>query len=155
MTSGTANGADAGTARGREGRSAALVLSAVGLAFQALAGSFALAFSALWLGRGYRYGYGYGYRGFYMMGPWMMGYFGYPIYPYTALYAALVAVVIAVGLAGVALMASRDRERRMAGSVLVIVASVIAFPTMFGFIVGSLLMLVGGLLGLLEWGHAA
>lgn len=63
--------------------------------------------------------------------------------------------MIAVGLAGVALMASRDRERRMAGSVLVIVASVIAFPTMFGFIVGSLLMLVGGLLGLLEWGHAA
>jgi hypothetical protein len=151
MTSGTANGADAGTARGREGQSAALVLSAVGLAFQALAGSLALAFSALWLGRGYWYGY----RGFYMMGPGMMGYFGYPFYPYTALYAALVAVVIAVGLAGVALMASRDRERRMAGSVLVIVASVIAFPTMFGFIVGSLLMLVGGLLGLLEWGHAA
>jgi hypothetical protein len=127
------------------------VLSVVGLAFQALAGSFALAFSALWLGRGYWYGY----RGFYMMGPGMMGYFGYPFYPYTALHATLVAVVIAVGLAGVALMASRDRERRMAGSVLVIVASVIAFPTMFGFIVGSLLMLVGGLLGLLEWGHAA
>jgi hypothetical protein len=32
--------------------------------------------------------------------------------------------------------------------VFIIAGSVMAFPTMFGFIVGSLLMLIGGIVGL-------
>lgn len=131
---------------GSGGPSAALALSAIGLALQVVAGYFAFAFRP--------------WYGFWYMGPWMMGryyggpyaYYGAPYFP-ALVYVALVAVVIALGLTGVLLMAGRGAERVRAGSVLVIVAAVIAFPTMFGFIVGSLLILVGGLLGLLGWGY--
>ena len=134
-----------------EGASAALTLSSVGLALQALAGIL-----ALWFGYWSWYGYGP-----FPMGPWMMGaYYGappaygpHPLYaPYLVLYAALAAIVLAVGAIGVALMGGHRSEgsRVRAGAILVIVAAVIAFPTMFGFIVGSLLMLIGGVLGLVE-----
>ncbi len=131
----------------RAGASAALVISSVGLALQALAGIL-----ALWYWSWYR-------RGPFFMGPWMMGgYYGAPpgygprpIYaPYPVLYAALVAVVLVLGAIGVAMMGSDQPERSRIGAVLTIVAAVIAFPTMFGLIVGSLLMLIGGVLGLVE-----
>lgn len=46
-------------------------------------------------------------------------------------------------------MNTADLSRVRTGSTLVLVASIIAFPTMFGFILGSLLMLVGSILGLI------
>jgi len=60
----------------------------------------------------------------------------------------LVGFVIALGIAGVVLMDSSRTEGVRAGSVLVLASSVAAFPTLFGFMIGSGLMLVGGIVGL-------
>jgi len=120
---------------------AAFTLSIIGLALQAVRATF---FTYMMF-----YGWGFGSWGpGMMMGPMMMG------GPWSAgllwppLSAAFALVVMALGVLGVLWMNTADLSRVRAGSTLVLIASIIAFPTMFGFMLGSLLMLVGGILGL-------
>jgi len=76
---------------------------------------------------------------------------GYP-YTYHLLWSLIwlisAAIVIALGIYGAMLMNSTQIGRVRMGATLVLVASIIAFPTMWGFMIGSLLMFVGSLLGL-------
>lgn len=128
----------------REDRpTAAIALSIVGLVLQVLAGLFLVYVIAY-------YSSSYGFFGYGMMGPWMM--FGGPwFYGNSFWFPILVSVAvaeIALGTLGVLWMNTADLSRIRTGSVFVLVASVIAFPTMFGFMIGSLLMLIGSILGL-------
>lgn len=76
-------------------------------------------------------------------GPWMVNYsYWFPIL------VILGAVEIALGVLGVLWMNTPNLSKIRTGSILVLVASLVAFPTMFGFMIGSLLMLVGSVLGL-------
>jgi len=74
----------------------------------------------------------------------MSGYFSY-WFPF---FAVLAGIEIALGVLGVLWMNTANFSRVRTGSVFVLVASIIAFPTMFGFMIGSLLMLIGSILGL-------
>ena len=121
---------------------AAFTLSLIGLALQAV-GAILFAYVVF-------YGWGSGFWGPGMtMGPWMM--MGGPWFggalgsPLSSLFAV---AVIALGVLGVFWMNASELSRVRTGSTLVLVASIIAFPTMFGFMIGSLLMLIGGILGL-------
>ncbi len=58
------------------------------------------------------------------------------------------ALVIALGAIGVLQLRSSDTNKVTTGSILVLIAAVIAYPTMWGFGIGSLLMGVGAILGL-------
>jgi len=87
------------------------------------------------------------------MMPWMMGHWmtGYPYthHPLLSLIWLVSAViVISLGVYGAVLMNSIHVARVRTGATLVLIASIIAFPTMWGFMIGSLLMFVGSLLGL-------
>lgn len=57
-------------------------------------------------------------------------------------------VVVVLGTAGTALMNSPSTGRVRGGAVLVLLVSILAFPTLWGFFVGSLLMFIGAILGL-------
>jgi hypothetical protein len=82
------------------------------------------------------------------MGRWMMGYpYTYhPIWGFVWVISAL--VVIGLGTYGTVLMNSTSYTRVRTGSTLVLIASIIAFSTMWGFLIGSLLMFIGSILGL-------
>lgn len=56
-------------------------------------------------------------------------------------------VVVGLGVYGAFMMNSSDVVRVRLGATLVLIAAVIAFSTMGGFMLGSFLMLVGGALG--------
>ncbi|MBI3859306.1 MAG: hypothetical protein HY296_03570 [Thaumarchaeota archaeon] len=128
---------------GEDRPTAAFTLSTVGLALQALGGLllvYALSYSSA---HGF---YGPGMMGPWMMfgGPWMFGFFSY----WFPLIAVLAGIEITLGVLGVKWMNTANLSRVRTGSVFVLVASIIAFPTMFGFMIGSLLMLIGSVLGL-------
>ncbi|MBI2185429.1 MAG: hypothetical protein HYU39_10795 [Thaumarchaeota archaeon] len=121
---------------------AAFTLSLIGLTLQAVGATF-FAYAVF-------YGWGSGSSGpGMMMGPWVM--MGDPWSagllwsPFSAVFAI---VVIVLGVLGILWMNTRDLGRVRTGSTLVLIASIIAFPTMFGFMLGSLLMLIGSILGL-------
>jgi len=83
-----------------------------------------------------------------MMGHWMVGY-PYTQHPLLSLIWLVSAVIVVVlGVYGALLMNSTHVGRVRMGATLVLIASIIAFPTMWGFMIGSLLMFVGSLLGL-------
>jgi hypothetical protein len=128
----------------REDRpTAAFTLSVVGLVLQVLAGVFLLYVISY-------YSSSYGFFGYGMMGPWMMfgGPWNYGYSYWLPVFVSVAAVEIALGVLGVLWLNTANLNRIRTGSVFVLVASVIAFPTMFGFMIGSLLMLVGSILGL-------
>ncbi len=118
----------------------AFALSLTGLVLQVLGGAFVFA--------GMLYGWGSGSWGPGMMGPWMMwgtwpaGFF------WSTISTVFVAVVTFLGVFGILWINTSDPDKIRTGSTLVLVASIIAFPTMFGFMLGSLLMFIGGILGL-------
>jgi hypothetical protein len=89
----------------------------------------------------------WGYR---MMGPWMMRGWGDHSFSYiwVSVWIGIMIAVIGLGAYGALLMNNADIDNVRTGATLVLVASVIAFPTMWGFFVGSLLMFIGSLLGL-------
>ncbi len=123
---------------------AAFTLSAVGLAFQGIGGLFLVYMFSFFSS--------YGYSGFGGMGPWMM--FGWPwasgMSPFWfAFFIIFAAVEITLGVLGVLWMNTvSNLDRIRTGSVFVLIASIIAFPTMWGLMIGSLLMLIGSILGL-------
>lgn len=88
------------------------------------------------------------FRGVGMMMPSMMWVYWPPALFWSALTALITGLVLGFGVLGVILMNTTDAERVKVGATLVLVASIIAFPTMFGFLIGSLLMFIGGILGL-------
>ena len=124
---------------------AAFTLSAAGLAFQGVGG---LLF--VYMISSYSQFGGFGWRG--MMGPWMI-FGGWPwMFGYSPFWLAFLVIFaaaeITLGVLGVLLMNAANLSRIRTGSVLVLIASIIAFPTMWGFMIGSLLMLIGSILGL-------
>ncbi len=117
---------------------AAYTLTVVGVALQALAGillilSFVAGFSLMTF-----------HVGPMMMGPWFEV---VPIF-WIIIWLAVFAVVLGLGVYGAALMNSGDIYKVRNGSTIVLVSSIIAFPTLWGFMIGSLLMFIGSLLGL-------
>lgn len=115
---------------------AAFTLSIVGVAFQVIAGisvtsmMFFTSFPGPW-----------------MMWTWMSSSFTWS-YGWTILWAGLAVVMTTLGILGGLRMNSSDPYRIRAGSTLVLIAAVLAFPTMWGFMIGSLLMFIGSILGL-------
>lgn len=77
--------------------------------------------------------------------PWGMSGWG----SYTWVWVPLIVASIAVAAFGVFMMNSSRLGDVRIGSVLVLVAAVLAFPTAFGLVVGSLLLIIGGVLGLI------
>lgn len=77
------------------------------------------------------------------VGPWTMA-------PATGavLWLTSGSVVVALGFVGVFLMYSADPKTLQRGSILALVVSVVALPTLWGLGLGSLLMLIGAILGL-------
>ena len=61
---------------------------------------------------------------------------------------AITAVVIGLGVMGVLWMNSADVNKFRSGAIVLLVAAIVAFPTMWGFGIGSILMFVGAILGL-------
>jgi ABC-type Na+ efflux pump permease subunit len=83
-----------------------------------------------------------------MMERWMNGY-PYTRHPLlTIIWLIWAIVVIVLGIYGAVMMNSTKVEKVKMGATLVLIASLIALPTMWGFMIGSLLMFVGSLLGL-------
>ena len=125
---------------------AAFTLAAVGLAFQGIAGVLFVYMISFFSSNYGNFGYG-------MMGPWMMFGGGWPwmfgFSPFWFVFFFIFAAVeIALGVLGVLWMNTANIEKIRTGSVFVLIASIIAFPTMWGFMIGSLLMLIGSILGL-------
>jgi hypothetical protein len=119
---------------------AAFTLSLIGLALQVVGAMFLVSIFA------YPRIPTWGWSG--MMMPWMMwGWWSVAPFWYAVL-TVLSAIVIVLGAVGVLWMNTADPGRVREGATLVLIASIIAFPTMFGFVIGSLLMFIGGLLGL-------
>jgi len=83
-----------------------------------------------------------------MMMRWMMGYPQNSRYGVGVIWLILAVVVVGLGTYGAITMNSSNLARVRMGSTLVLIASIISFPTMWGFLIGSLLMFVGSLLGL-------
>ena len=119
---------------------AAFTISLIGLALQIVGAIFIASIV------GYLPNPLWGWHG--MMMPWMMWSWWYPAPLWFAVLAVLTALVIILGAIGVLWLNTTDLKRVREGATLVLIASLIAFPTMFGFAIGSLLMFIGGLLGL-------
>lgn len=108
-------------------------LSVVGLIFQGIS---ALMIASMFL----FFGPFTGMMGSYARMPW----FGWM----SGVWLIILAVVIGLGIFGLMWMGSRVAEKIRGGAIIVLIAAVISFPTMWGFGIGSILMLVGAILGL-------
>ncbi len=85
--------------------------------------------------------------------PWMMGHWltGYPFttHPvWAVLWIAGALIIAGLSFYGAVLMNSINARRVRAGATLALIISIIALPTMWGFMIGSLLMFIGSILGL-------
>jgi len=92
------------------------------------------------------------YSGFQGYGPWMLvSWMIGHAFSNNAVWALMLVisafVVVGLGVYGAFMMNSSDVVRVRLGATLVLVAAVVAFSTMWGFLIGSMLMLVGGALG--------
>jgi len=122
---------------------AAYTLAMVGVAFQGVAFFFLVFVFASFSSGGFP-----SYGPWMMMGQWMMGYpYGYGS-GWSVVWIVSALVIVGLGVYGAVVMNSSNLARVRTGSTLVLIASIIAFPTMWGFMIGSLLMFVGSLLGL-------
>jgi hypothetical protein len=121
---------------------AAFWLSLAGLAIQGISTVMIAAMYPLF--QGFR-----GMMGYY--GGMMGGYYGaYSTgwYGWMGLSLVVAVVALVLGILGVVWMNSSIIGRVRNGSVLVLIAAVVAFPTMWGFWIGSVLMFVGAVMGL-------
>jgi len=113
-------------------------LSLAGVVIQALAGVvIATMFSAF-----------SGFAG--MMGPYGMmgGFYGGSWQWMTGAWLFVGAIALALGVLGLLWMNSSRIGNVRNGSILVLVAAIMTFPMVWGFGVGSILMIVGAILGL-------
>lgn len=58
--------------------------------------------------------------------------------------------VLAIGGVGLSLAGSEERSRARTGYALMILFSIVAFPLVWGFVIGSILSFIGGVIGLIE-----
>ena len=61
-----------------------------------------------------------------------------------------IALVGVLGISGLVLMRSSSRTRIVTGSIVMIIAAALAFPTMWGFGLGSIFMVAGGVISALN-----
>jgi len=119
----------------------ALVLS--GFALQAVAAMVMAGIGFWW----FPFGAGFG------MGMGMMGYYRAAAYPYVygllsiAVWVVWSLLVLALGTLAVYFL-GKEKPDVALGSTFALIASVLAFPLMWGFFLGSLLMFIGSLIGL-------
>ncbi len=116
--------------------------SLAGLAIQAMGAVMLVAFHGMFAG---------GFDGMFgMMGYYgnMMGNFAGWWYAWGAVWVLAAVASLGIGFLGVVLMNSGRVGRLRSGALIVLVAAVTAFPTMWGFGLGSVLMFVGAVLGL-------
>lgn len=113
-----------------------VILSSIGLGFQIIGWILASMFIGFWF-RGPIIG---------MMFGSIYAFNWYPVYTAFGLF------VIVIGIGGIWLIESGQKEKVQAGSVLLIIGAVFSFPIMFGLMVGSLLIFIAGILGLV-WQH--
>jgi len=127
---------------------AAYMLSMIGLCLQVVAAVYIVYMIVFFSSVAADWGFRWENMGPWMMGHWMRGY-PYTLHPFWSFVWIIIAIlVVGSGAYGVFLMNSTNVSRVRTGATLVLIASVIAFPTMWGFMIGSLLMFVGSLLGL-------
>lgn len=72
---------------------------------------------------------------------------GLPMHPLVWIFIA--SILLGLELVGVILVYSSDVSRVRIGSTIVLVTSLLAYPTLWGFFIGSILSLIGSILGLL------
>jgi len=83
-----------------------------------------------------------------MMGRWLNGY-PFTTHPVWAVLWIVSAIIIAgLSFYGAVMMNSVNVRKVRTGATIVLIASIIALPTMWGFMIGSLLMFIGSILGL-------
>jgi len=114
---------------------AAFTLAAIGFAIQLIIGILviiALYFFRIW-----------GFRISHMM-PWII----YSFPRITLFLIIYIIIILILGAIGLGLLNTNDVSKVRNGSILIIIAGVIALPTLLGFFIGSLLMVIGGILGL-------
>ena len=121
---------------------AAFTISLIGLALYAIgtiASIYAMysGFGGGLLGPGTMMG-----PGMMMGGAWSTGFLWSPLSSILTVFA------VALGSLGVLWMNVEKLNRVRTGSTLVLVSSIITFSTMSGFMLGSLLMFIGGIIGL-------
>ena len=85
--------------------------------------------------------------------PWMMGHWmtGYPFvtHPVWAVLWIVSAIIVAgLSFYGAVMMNSVSVRKVRTGATLVLTISILALPTMWGFMIGSLLMFIGSILAL-------
>ncbi len=117
---------------------AAFWLSVAGLVVQGLAALTILTMRSAFSG--------FGMMGYY--GGMMGGYYGGGWGGFLGVWVVVAAAGLVLGILGVLWMSSKDLRTVRNGSVLVLIAAVVAFPMMWGFWIGSILMVVGALMGL-------
>lgn len=61
---------------------------------------------------------------------------------------AIAAVVLGLAVYGLKLVSSADPHAVRQGSIMLLVVSIVAVPTMWGIFIGSLLMFIAGIMGL-------
>jgi len=128
---------------------AAYTLALVGAVLQAVATLFVLAMTVFWS----RFATTWQELVPERFMPWMMGHWmgGYPftIHPvWGAIWVAAAVIIAALSFYGAMKMNSTNIGKVRTGAIIVLIASIIAVPTMWGFMIGSLLMFIGSILGL-------
>ncbi len=99
-----------------------------------------------------------GYYNWGFMGGMMGGYYGGMMGWYNSpgmmsgwvggIWLLVASLIIVLGAIGVLKLRSSSRSTVTTGSILVLIVALIAYPTMWGFFAGSLLMAAGGIVGL-------
>jgi len=115
--------------------SIAFMLSLIGGIFIVLGSLFSFLMYSFWE----TWGWG-------MMGPWMMGGYGFP-YGFTwgfSLVELIAGLIVIVG----AIMLQTRPEEHMLWGILVLIFSIVSFIGMGGFMIGALLGIAGGALAL-------
>jgi hypothetical protein len=72
---------------------------------------------------------------------------GLPMHPLVWIFVTI--VLLGLELIGVILIYSSDVSKVRIGSTIVLVTSLLAYPTLWGFFIGSILSLIGSILGLI------
>lgn len=72
---------------------------------------------------------------------------GLPMHSLVWIFVAI--ILLGLELIGVIMMYSSDVSKVRIGSTIVLVTSLLAYPTLWGFFVGSILSLIGSILGLI------
>ncbi|MGC8661061.1 MAG: hypothetical protein ACP5TZ_00985 [Nitrososphaeria archaeon] len=112
---------------------AAIAISSIGLAFQLLALLVEIAVLSLVA----------------LAPPGRAITFGPFIFFWSVPFTVMGLIFVVLGVAGIAFLNTGKRARVAAGGMMLIISSVFAFPTLFGFFIGSVLMFVGGILAII------